>query len=640
MDDYFESIMDKFESSRDMYSSIHESWREDVEFALLGRQWDADKERRRKNENRTTKVYNKCSVFVNYVVNQSIKNTPTIKTISNGVSNKEVNKIIDGLIKHIQMKSNAETKYNSALQDAVAGGIGILKVDIDKDNYLCIKHIKDPTNVYPDPEAQESDLSDANWLFYVKELSVSQFNKLYPDADAQDISDKRGEWFTKDCVQIAEYWEKQEDGSVAWYIISGNEILDSSFNEEGINEYTGKHIPFAYITGIEVYVSGERHFKSLIRDIKTYQEEYNYIKSEKIDFIANTAKSPFIVADDAIAEYEGQWENANKAHYPYLLYRSGKEKPQRMDPPAPPSGLIEASNTLEQDMRSAVGIRDPLLDIPASQSGKAIQLQIAQGNIATIVWQDHLNTTIKHVGKILVDLIPTVYNYPHIMQIIGSDNETKQIPIQTMMPNEESGEMESFDLSGEYDVIISTGPSYADSKAESFEKLIELAKIYPQLMPVAGDLLINTLDIGESGEIAERLRAVMPPQVLKATAQGNKQAQLQVLSQQMEQAMQKIEQMTQIIQQKQMENQQLQSALQSKQELEYNKLQTQKDISSQDNMIEMDKAKLESDTKLAQEQIKAQSESDKIAADVLIKQLELQIEQIKLAQAQQSMTFI
>jgi len=635
MDDFFNEIMEKYETSRDAFQTIHTTFRDDVEFSLLGRQWDSEKERKRRIENRVSKVYNKCSVFVNYVVNQSIKNTPSIKTISNGMGNKEVTKIIDGLIKNIQSKSNAETKYNAALQDAVAGGIGVLKVDIDSRGEIVIRHIKDPTNVYPDPEAQESDLSDANWLFYVKSMPIKQFTKVYPNAEQVDVTANRGEWYCSESIQIAEYWEKQEDGSVAWYIISGNEILDSSFNEFGQNEYSGKHIPFAFITGIEVSVNGERHFKSLIRDIKTYQEEYNYIKSEKIDLIANTAKSPFLVADEALGEYEKQWETANRAHYPYLLYKSGKEKPQRMDPPNPPAGLIEASNTLEQDMRSAVGIRDPLLDIPASQSGKAIQLQMSQGNIATVVWQDHLNTTIKHIGRIIVDLIPSLYNYPHIMQILGNDNSPKQVPVMTQMQNPETGEVEGFDLSGEYDVIISTGASYADQKTESFEKLLELARIYPQLMPVAGDLLVAALDINESSEISDRLKAMMPPQVLQATAQGNnKQAQMMVMQQQMQKAMAQIEQMTQILNQKQMENQQLQEALKSKEQLEYNKLSLDAQKAQEKNELDMQKAMLDSQTKIEQENIKADVASEQTEANIMIKQLELQLEQLKASQSQ------
>lgn len=639
MDDFFAEIQEKFETARAQFAEIHQQWTNDVKFAMLGEQWQPERARMRSLENRSTKTYNKCSVFVNYVVNQSIKNTPTIKTISNGYNNKEVTKIIDGIIRNIQSKSNAETKYNAALQDAVAGGIGVLKIDIDKKNELVIKHIKNPTSVYPDPEAQEADLSDANWLFYVKNISCKDFEALYPDADKSSVSDWSKEWFNKDTIQIAEYWEKQEDGSVAWFIISGNEILDSSLTEQG-NLYPGKYIPFSFVTGVEVYVDGERHYKSLIRDIKTYQEEYNYIKSEKLDLLANSTKSPFLVSDEALGAYEKQWETANRAHFPFLLYKSGKEAPRRLDPPAPPAGLIEASNTLEQDMRSAVGIRDPLLDIPATQSGKAIQLQMSQGNIATVVWQDHLNTSIKTLGRIIVDLIPALYNYPHIQQIIGADSLPQQIPVMTMARDQESGEMEGYDLSGEYDVIISTGASYADSKAESFEKLIELARIYPQIMPIAGDLLVANLDINESTELSERLKSTMPPQVLKATANKNPQAQLMMLNQQMEQAMGQIDQLTKLVQQKNQENVELQTALKSKEELEYNKIKADFTMANDKNDADLQKASIDSDTKLAQEQIKAQSASEKIQADLMIKQLELQIEQIKLAQAESKTFFI
>lgn len=636
MEELFDSIMEKFQASESAFLDIHNDWRNDIDFALFGNQWDAKKKRDREVEDRSSKVYNKCSTFINYVVNQSIKSTPTIKTISNGLENKEKTKVIDGLIKYIQTSNNASDKYNRVLQDAVAGGIGVIKIDIAKKygkDSITIEHIKDPTSVYPDPEAQESDLSDAKWLFFVKSIPEKEFRKLYPDASLDIVAAKRKSWFAKDSVQIAEYWEQTENG-VVWYLLNGNEILDSSIIEEtGENVYPGKCIPFAFITGIECVLDGTKIYKSLIRDIKSYQEEYNYLKSEKIDFLANSAKSPWLATPDAVGDFMEQWENANRVKYSTLFYKKGEEKPTKIDPPAPPVGLVEGANTLEQDMRSNVGIRDPLLDIPATNSGKAVQLQISQGNIATIVWQEHLNTMIKHIGKIIVELIPFVYNYPHIQQIIGSDGQYKAVPVQMMQMNEEIGEYEGYDLAGDYDVIISTGPSYVDQKAETYDKLIELTKAYPQLGQIGLDIIVQNLDIAESVDLAERIRATMPPQVLAATSK-NKEKDVLMLQQQLAQISQQAQQMQQVLQQMAQENANLKKALDDKQQTELIKIQSTQQIANQKSQTELIKNTQDNNTEIEKENIKAATELEKANIDLQIKQLEMAIEQIK-ASAQQ-----
>lgn len=632
MDELFDDIMEKFQASESAFLGIHNDWRNDIDFALFGNQWDAKKQRDREIEDRSSKVYNKCATFINYVVNQSIKSTPSIKTISNGLENKEKTKVIDGLIKYIQTSENADSKYNRVLQDAVAGGIGVIKIDIAKKygkDTITIEHIKDPTCVFPDPEAQETDLSDAKWLFFVKTIPEKEFRKLYPEASLDIVAAKRKSWFTKDSVQIAEYWVKKEDGSVEWYLLNGNEILDSSIIEEtGQNVYPGKCIPFAFVTGIECILDGNKIYKSLIRDIKSYQEEYNYLKSEKIDFLAGSAKSPWLATPDAVGDFQEQWENANRVKYSTLFYKKGEEKPTKLEPPTPPAGLIEGANTLEQDMRSNVGIRDPLLDIPATNSGKAVQLQISQGNIATIVWQDHLNIMIKHIGKIIVDLIPHVYNYPHIQQIIGNDGQYKSVPVQMMQLNEESGEYEGYDLTGDYDVIISTGPSYVDQKAETYDKLIELTKAYPQLGAVGLDLIVQNLDISESMDLAERIRATMPPQVLAASSK-NKDKDMLMLQQQLAQVSQQAQQMQQLLQQIAQENANLKKALDDKQQIEMIKVQSNQQIADQKAQTELIKNTQDNQTEIEKENIKSATELEKANIDLQIKQLEMAIEEIK-----------
>jgi hypothetical protein len=70
---------------------------------------------------------------------------------------------------------------------------------------------------------------------------------------------------------------------------------------------------------------------------------------------------------------------------------------------------------------------------------------------------------------------------------------------------------------------------------------VELLKVNPALSQVAGDLLIESLDIPNGKAIAERLRKTLPPEIRPP---DEKQPPPQVLAQQLQQTSQMVEQLT------------------------------------------------------------------------------------------------
>jgi len=555
--DVFTEAMERLELSKSAFSEIHQNYIDDIKFGLLGEQWDAQILTDRQNEKRTTSTFNKLAPMIRNVVNTALKNPPAIKVHPISNANKETAKIHDGLIKHIQSESNSEAVYNSTLQDAVAGGIGIFEI-VTVDNIyngqteIQIKRIVDPTSVFPDPEAIEPDFSDMKWLFHVKTMSKKAFEKEYPGFDCMAIDSSKQNWFSEDSVSIAEYWVKKDDGTVCWYILNGNEIIDSSDSKTdefgNPTPYPGKYIPYCIVVGEDVYVDGKRTIKSLIRDVKDMQRTLNYMQSEAIDYVSKNAKAPYLASDKSIGPYKDLWAQANKRNIPYLTYVDGANVPQRMDPPPPPVGYVESISRLDTDIRQSIGIRDPLQDIPATQSGKAIQLQLSESNVSTYIWHDHLNRAIKLAGRIIIDLIPYYYNYPHVQQILGIDGSVETVQIK--QPYFENGAVVSHDLSGEYGITISTGASYTDQRKETFDNLMELAKVDPRILQFAGDIILRKMDFAESNEIADRFQALIPPQVLQSSKLGNEQQMKQHImaqTQQLEQAMAMIDKLTQTL---------------------------------------------------------------------------------------------
>src|SRR5690606_11604069 len=77
---------------------------------------------------------------------------------------------------------------------------------------------------------------------------------------------------------------------------------------------------------------------------------------------------------------------------------------------------------------------------------------------------------------------------------------------------ERNGQMVLYNLSvGKYDVVVETGPSFATKRQEAAISMLEASKTNPQLMAVAGDLMIKNMDWPGAQEIAERIKKTLPP---------------------------------------------------------------------------------------------------------------------------------
>ena len=143
----------------------------------------------------------------------------------------------------------------------------------------------------------------------------------------------------------------------------------------------------------------------------------------------------------------------------------------------------------------------------------------------------------------MVDLIPHVYNTERIIRTIKEDGTNRKVPINQPTPAEQQkaagdqaqqlqGVLRVYDLTtGKYDVTCEAGPSFTTKREEASVQMIEFIRAYPNAAPMIGDLLAKNLDWPGADDIAERLKAMLPPQV---TGQNPQVMQLQQQMQQMD----------------------------------------------------------------------------------------------------------
>ncbi len=172
------------------------------------------------------------------------------------------------------------------------------------------------------------------------------------------------------------------------------------------------------------------------------------------------------------------------------------------------------------DLKSVMGLYDASLGAQGNEmSGRMLLLRQKEGDVSNFHFADNLCRAIEHGGRILVDLIPTVYSGQRVVQVIGPEQSQPQ-PVQLGSPAgpvmDAQGQEVSriYDLSvGEYGVTVEAGPSFTSRREEAANQMMDLIGAFPQAAPVIGDLLVKNLDWPGADEIARRLASMLPPQL-------------------------------------------------------------------------------------------------------------------------------
>lgn len=526
---------------------------------VSGDQWSEEAKAERKG--RPIITINRSSQFLRQVSNPIRQNMPTIKVEPDGKADLQGAEVINGLFRRIQYNSSASHVYANAVEHMVACGIGWYRVTTDYldeesfDQELIIKRIFNPLSVYPDPSSLEPDRSDMNWCLVSELMPRKTFEIAYPGKATNSVEapsdDSNVAWGSADHVRIAEFWRRKEvpktiarlkDGQtvnisdmpkqqVEWLkangmieatreakgytvemqLVSGTEVLAEPY------ECPCRWIPIVPVVGAEVPLEQGVYRHGLIRFQREPQQLHNYFLSVAAESLGQQPKAPYMAKASAIGKYKAMWDSANVSPTPYLLY-DGDEAPQRQAPPPLPTGLIQMAQMLADDMKATTGIYDAALGAKSNEtSGVAIQGRIEQGNQATSHFVDNLEHSLEHTGRILLDMIPKIYDTTRTLRMKAEDGTETEAQINQPTIGVDGMPMMINDMSQMKfsSVRVIMGPSYASRRQEAVQILTGLIQAMPQIGQIGGDIIARNLDFDGSEELAERLRALLPPQILQ-----------------------------------------------------------------------------------------------------------------------------
>ena len=584
-DKILELAKQRFQDAEDGWNENREAALDDIRFARLGEQWPEDMKTKRENEGRPCLTINRLPSFIRQVVNDARLNTPSIKVHPvDDNADPETAEVLDGVIRNIEATSNAEQCYDTALESAVTSGFGFFRIDMDysiNDTFemdLKIERIANPLSVYPDPHSTATDASDWMYCFIIDTLSKDEFKASYPNADCSDWdgSESNG-WVTDDSVRVAEYWERKEIDVVLLLLSDGTVINQDKYIENQQlfdvaqttivqqrpsksykviqrimtssdvleeTEWPGIYIPVVPVYGDEIVEEDKRHFQSLVRQSKDAQRNYNYWRTASTEKVALATKAPWIGPTGAFDTDVRKWESANTETHPFIEY-DGNIPPSSTPPSMADAGSITEALNASDDLKNVMGLQDASLGRASNEtSGKAILARQREGDVSTYHFIDNLSRGIQYAGKVLLDLIPHVYNKPRIMRIMGMDGSPDSVQINKEF--DVNGISKLHDLTkGKYDLVVKAGPSFTTQREESAAQMTELLRTFPQAAPLIGDLVATALDWPGADEIAKRLKTLLPPEIQAMEKMDGLPPEAQSA---IAQAQQQVKQLTDVIQ--------------------------------------------------------------------------------------------
>lgn len=591
----------RWQTSDAASSTFRKEMRRDQLFAWgNGNQWETEDKQARAEEGRPCIEINRIPQFIRQVSNQNRANRSQIQINPRGKGGTvELAAAIQGLVRSIEIESDADVAYDTATEHQLRSGLGFVRLRAawasdDSDEMVCrISRIRNPLSVYWDPSTQEADFSDCRWMHIIGAIGKDEYEARWGKvsnnqwlgefmAGTQGGSD---DWLPEGKVFISEYyyvdveertllifdtgdriWQEEEEhfqemyalanpGAppaqvirerlvkkriVRWCFHNGVEILEGNKDKTAGRELPGQRIPIYPLMGDEIDLDGQVDYKGMVRDARDPQKMYNFWSSSIAEAVALAPKAPWVAAKGQIEMYMNDWKDANRKPKAVLTYDPKAVGDQLVPPPqrnvvepaiqAMVQGLAEA----DRDLMSVMGLFQPSLGERGShtESGKAREALVQQGNVANSNYLDNLQRTKRAIGRSLLEWIPIVYDVARLQHLLKPDGKKLEAVIYSGAANkpdpaEFPGVEKMFNVGvGHFEVSVSTGPSFQSERQATEAWLLELFKVLPGLAAIGADIVLENSDNPAAMQLAERAKKALPPQFQD---QGDPAAQLPML---------------------------------------------------------------------------------------------------------------
>ena len=504
-----------------------------------------------------------------------------VKCVDDDCSQEDMD-LRDSMIRTIAFESRSHIVYQTAFENQLSGGFGAWRVITEYtsaksfDQRILLRRINTPERTFFDPQSSEPTKHDGAYCGYYNVMSLKAFKKENPKIKQPESFPSQSEikefnWGTKDSITVVEYYKKEWFSFTVYKLsdgqtVTGKELkklnekyddLESQLEDANIDpmsipplirptevtkresrdykimyykaihgqiiqreEWPGKEFPIIYIPGDTHVVDNQERTISFIRFVKDAQRFLNYCGSEIAQAIKNNRREQFIGTPDNMSGQgiHDMWKNPSIQQGILLANPDPitKQMPQRLHPQSLDAALLTQYQRAELDIQSILGFYEANRGASGQElSGTALQERQRTGNMSVAVFFDNLNRGIEQTGRVIMSMIPHIYDTERHMSLSNSSGESRDVTINERLP----GGITKNDMTkGSYDVVLDAGPSFAVQRDQSLKILMQLVSVNPQVFPLTADLIAENIQIENTPRLVERLRTLVPPDILAKEA--------------------------------------------------------------------------------------------------------------------------
>lgn len=564
----------------DLYN--REQAMDDKKFAA-GEQWDPIVLEHRKGL--PCLVINSVPQFTAQLVGDWRDSRKAIKVVPAADEDTDSADIRGDLIRAIEWRSRASRVYDTCFESMIQCGEGSFRVSVEYerddvfDQEIYIRPIDDALSVIWDRMSIDPTGRDATHCFVDDFIPKREFDRKWPDKSPSSLNAQMRRtlvmdgWLDEPGVRVTEYWRMIErdrllclfqDGTVRFldkdnqaeliekhgnpiktrvspcsyaqmHLVTGYTILAGPY------EYMINRLPIIRMSGRVVNVAGRRIRYGLVRFMKDPVRLKNFWRSVAAEQLGYAPKAQWIATEGAVEGREDTIRRAHMTRDPLLVVNDEAvigQNIQRLEPPEPQAALLNEANVNTQDMKDVTGIQDASLGIRSNEvSGRAINARQREGDIAALTYYDNGDASVLEAGDVINQLIGQVYDGTRVVRVVGQDESVKFLRINDPM------DPKSPDLSvGQYDVALTIGTSYSTRRVEAAQAMMDALQVYPELMQIAGDIIVKAQDWPGSDKLSERIKKTIPQNLLDDD-EKDPNAQPAISPQQIQEALQMLQQL-------------------------------------------------------------------------------------------------
>jgi hypothetical protein len=253
--------------------------------------------------------------------------------------------------------------------------------------------------------------------------------------------------------------------------IVGNRVINKgeNFSQSGfsIQCMTGK------------YDEIRQCYYGAVRSLKEPQRLLNQAVSDYEGFLKTIPKGGVFIELDAVPDMEGFRDTYTKAAQVTVLssgaLSAGKMLPK--EAPPIPSGLLEMIDYAGRAMMEVLGLTPDFMGMVDSKlmTAKLNSQLVRQGMMVLAPYSDSIGLFTKMNGILFLD----------ILRVLLDNEEGRLIGHITPEGNKVNVPLMEENLCPEYDIVIEEVPMTPDERQETFAKMMELAQMVPQILPIA-----------------------------------------------------------------------------------------------------------------------------------------------------------